>query len=196
MKVLYRDEHLLAVDKPSGLAVHRGWVDDEDTALDRARAIARTHVYPAHRLDRGTSGVLLFALSSEIAARLGEVFSSGGTQKVYRAIVRGHPPLEGLVDHPVRKGEERDSPRVPARTAFMRLATCEHPREGAHPLRYAFVEARPETGRLHQSGRQAVLPRDREDFAVVALVVFIHGPPHTSTQAGQQQDGYHSRPHG
>ena len=153
MKVLYRDEHLLAVDKPSGLAVHRGWVDDEDTALDRARAIARTHVYPAHRLDRGTSGVLLFALSSEIAARLGEVFSSGGTQKVYRAIVRGHPPLEGLVDHPVRKGEERDSPRVPARTAFMRLATCEHPREGAHPLRYAFVEARPETGRLHQIRR-------------------------------------------
>lgn len=152
MRVLYRDEHLLAVDKPSGLAVHRGWVDDEDTALDRARAIARMHVHPAHRLDRGTSGVLLFALSSEVASRLGVAFAEGGAHKVYRAIVRGHPPLEGVVDHPVRRGEERDSPRVPARTAFTRLATCEHPREG-HPLRYSWIEARPETGRLHQIRR-------------------------------------------
>lgn len=153
MKVLHRDEHLLAVDKPSGLAVHRGWVDDEITALDLARSIAGRHVYPAHRLDRGTSGVLLFALSPEIASRLGEAFGEGRTRKVYRAIVRGHPGPEGVIDHPVRRGEERDSPRVPAVTAWVRLATCEHPREGDWPLKYSLVEARPETGRLHQIRR-------------------------------------------
>lgn len=153
MRIVYRDEHLLAVDKPSGLAVHRGWVDDADTAVDRARVIANTQVFPAHRLDRGTSGVLLFALSSKVAARLGEIFTANEAQKTYRAIVRGHPPVEGLVDHPVRRGEERDSPRVPARTAFTRLSTCEHPREGERPLRYAWIEARPETGRLHQIRR-------------------------------------------
>ena len=63
MRVLFHDEHLLAVDKPSGLAVHRGWADEDDTALTRARAIARRHVHMVHRLERGTSGVLLFALT-------------------------------------------------------------------------------------------------------------------------------------
>ncbi len=146
MRVLFHDEHLLAVDKPSGLAVHRGWADEDDTALTRARSIARRHVHLVHRLDRGTSGVLLFALTKEIAAALCDRFAEGGPRKRYLAAVRGVPPEEGLIDHPVRRGEARDSPRVPARTAFRRIAT-------SSIVRYSLVEARPETGRLHQIRR-------------------------------------------
>jgi tRNA pseudouridine65 synthase len=76
--VLFRDDRLLAVDKPSGLLVHRGWGGDRVTALDLARRIAGRRVYPVHRLDRGTSGVLVFALDSEAARRLGGAFAGGG----------------------------------------------------------------------------------------------------------------------
>ena len=142
VNVLFLDEHLLAVDKPSGLIVHRGWADDEDTAVDRARAIAGD-VYPMHRLDRGTSGVLLFARSSEIASLLGAQIASN--QKRYVCAVRGRPPTEGVIDSPVRRGEEPE-PRVPAVTRFRLIATS--------PIaRYSLVEARPETGRLHQIRR-------------------------------------------
>jgi len=140
VNVLYRDEHLLAVDKPAGLVVHRGWADDEDTAADRARELVGARVFACHRLDRGTSGVLLFALSSEIASAITL------HRKRYLAAVRGRPAVEGVIDHPVRRGEERDSPRVPAVTEFTMLATS--------PIaRYSLVEARPLTGRLHQIRR-------------------------------------------
>lgn len=140
MEILYRDADLLVVDKPSGLLVHRGWADDDDTAADRARELVSARVFAAHRIDRGTSGVLLFALSSEVAAAITM------TEKVYWCAVRGRAPPEGLIDHPVRRGEERDSPRVPARTAFRLISTS--------PIaRYSLVEARPETGRLHQIRR-------------------------------------------
>ena len=140
MRVLFRDQYLLAVDKPSGLIVHRGWADDEDTAADRAREIVSARVFACHRIDRGTSGVLLFALSSEIAAA---IVLQG---KRYFAAVRGRPPASGVIDHPVRRGEERDSPRVPAVTEFTSIATS--------PIaRYSLVEARPLTGRLHQIRR-------------------------------------------
>lgn len=142
MNVLYLDEHLLAVDKPSGLIVHRGWADDEDTAVDRARAIAGD-VYPMHRLDRGTSGVLLFARSSEVASLLGAQITTN--RKRYLCAVRGRPPAEGVIDSPVRRGEEPE-PRVPALTRFRLIATS--------PIaRYSLVEALPETGRLHQIRR-------------------------------------------
>ncbi len=140
MQVLYRDQDLLVVDKPSGLVVHRGWADDDDTAADRVRALVGAPVFAAHRIDRGTSGVLVFALSAEVVAALTM------TRKVYLAAVRGRPPAEGLIDHPVRRGEERDSERVPARTWFRLVSTS--------PIaRYSLVEARPETGRLHQIRR-------------------------------------------
>jgi len=140
VNVLYRDDHLVAVDKPSGLIVHRGWADDEDTAADRVRALVGARVFACHRIDRGTSGVLLFALSSEVAAAITL------TGKKYLAAVRGRPPAEGVIDHPVRRGEERDSPRVPAVTEFTLIATS--------PIaRYSLVEARPQTGRLHQIRR-------------------------------------------
>jgi tRNA pseudouridine65 synthase len=142
--LLHVDEHLVVADKPSGLLVHRGWADDDDVALFRVRDAIGVHVYPVHRLDRGTSGVLLFARNEVVAAALSRAFEAGEVEKRYLALVRGNPPDAGVIDHPVPKKEQGD--RVPAVTEFSRLAlsTVE---------RCALVEARPLTGRLHQIRR-------------------------------------------
>lgn len=142
--ILYRDEHLVAVDKPSGMLVHRGWGDDGPFALNTVRDMLGAYLYPVHRLDRGTSGVLVFALSEAAAAALHGAFEAGEVKKRYLALVRGVAPVEGLIDHPIPRRE--GGPRVPARTSF-RLV-------GASPVeRCSLVEARPETGRLHQVRR-------------------------------------------
>jgi tRNA pseudouridine65 synthase len=142
LPVLYRDAVLLAVDKPSGLAVHRGAARDRTAALQIVRDLVGRHVHAVHRLDRATSGVLLFALDPATARRMQEKFEAGEVAKRYLALVRGIPPEEGMIDHPLPRAE--GGPRVPAVTAFRRLATFE---------RYALMEARPLTGRRHQIRR-------------------------------------------
>jgi tRNA pseudouridine65 synthase len=142
LPILYRDEVLLAVNKPSGMAVHRGWSQEREPALQRARDLAGRHVHPAHRLDRSTSGALLFAFDAEITRRMQERFESGEVVKRYITLVRGIPPDEGVIDHPIPRSP--GGPRVPAVTEFRRLATFE---------RYALVEALPRSGRLHQIRR-------------------------------------------
>ena len=142
MQVLYRDDALAVLAKPSGLLVHRGWDDDEDVAVTRARVALGRFVYPVHRLDRGASGALVFALSSEVAAALHAAFEDGRVEKRYLAAVRGVAPEAVTVDHPIPRRE--DGPRVPATTRVRRLAA------GAH---VSLVEAIPLTGRLHQVRR-------------------------------------------
>jgi tRNA pseudouridine65 synthase len=140
--VLYQDEDLLVVDKPSGLVVHRGWARDGEVVMTLARALAGRHVYPVHRLDRGTSGVLVMALAATVAKALGEAFEAGRVHKRYLALVRGIPPETGVIDHPIPRSP--GGPRVAAVTRYRRLATFE---------RYAWLEVVPETGRLHQVRR-------------------------------------------
>lgn len=141
--VLYRDEHLMVVDKPSGLLVHRGWARDEVVSMTLARDAIGQWVYPVHRLDRGTSGVLLFALDSSSAALIQEQFVAGEVTKRYWALVRGVPPESGVIDNPVPRKPKGD--RVPAVTEFRRLAVFEN--------RYSWIEVLPKTGRLHQIRR-------------------------------------------
>ena len=141
--LLFEDAHLAIVDKPSGMLVHRGWANDPVVAMTLLRDQLGRHVFPVHRLDRGTSGVLVFALSSETAAALQKQFEEGAVHKRYLALVRGIPKEgQGVVDHPVPKTE--DGPRVPAVTAWRRLWSGE---------RFSLVEAEPKTGRFHQIRR-------------------------------------------
>lgn len=144
LRVLFRDEHLVVADKPAGLAVHRGWARERDVAMTRVRDAIGAHVFPVHRLDRGTSGVLVFALSADVAGGFAQLFHTEAVEKTYLALVRSLPPERGLIDHPLPPGEDRHEARVPAQTAFVRLETFQ---------RYSLVEARPLTGRLHQIRR-------------------------------------------
>jgi len=142
LPLLYTDEALVAVGKPSGMAVHRGWSREKIVALTVVRDRLGRRVFPVHRLDRATSGVLVFALSPGMARRLQEQLEAGTACKRYLALVRGIPPESGVIDHPVPRSPA--GPRVPAVTTFRRLGTFE---------RYALLEVSPQTGRLHQIRR-------------------------------------------
>src|SRR5262249_30658212 len=99
---LYRDAHLVAVDKPSGLIVHpSGIAPDRDTCMSRLRDQIGRRVHPVHRLDRGASGVLVFGLDPEGTRRLAAAFAERQVRKEYLAVVRGVPPEAGTIDHPV-----------------------------------------------------------------------------------------------
>lgn len=160
--ILFRDDWLVAVDKPPGMLVHRSDIARAERrfALQLVRDSIGRQVWPVHRLDRGTSGVLLFALSAEIAAAVGRAFESDAVDKSYLALVRGWPDAHGVIDHPLARLREdgaRDPDREPqpAATQYTRLARLEiDAPDGPHATsRYALLELRPRTGRRHQLRR-------------------------------------------
>ena len=161
---IYRDPWLLAVHKPAGLLVHRSPIDKHETefALQYARALnGGEHVYPVHRLDRPTSGVLLFARDPDTARTVGQAMMAGEVSKTYLAVVRGWTPESGTIDHPLKdEPEDRrlrgtEQPVREALTHYRRLATTEIPVEieGYPTSRYSLVELYPKTGRKHQLRR-------------------------------------------
>lgn len=162
LPVLYRDDDLIAINKPAGLLVHRSPVDRRETrfALQILRDQIGQWVYPVHRLDKPTSGVLIFALNPKTAAILSQQFEQRQLYKHYLAIVRGWTPDEGLIDHPVRDDTDTKASieRGPARSAisrYRRLARIELPCfvERYPHTRYSLVELFPKTGRRHQLRR-------------------------------------------
>lgn len=133
----------VVVDKPSGLSVHRGWDASRDTLMHRVRDALGRWVYPVHRLDRATSGVVVLALDPETAGVLGESFREGRVEKEYVALVRGRIDEPGRVDHPIPGHEGGE--RVPAITDYSPIAVARD--------RYTLVRAWPRTGRQHQIRR-------------------------------------------
>jgi len=165
LKILFRDEHFVAVNKPAGLLVHRSDLDRHETefALQMVRDQMGRHVFPVHRLDRPTSGVLLFALSPEAARRAGEAFESDTVRKTYLAVVRGATKETAVIDYPLQelperfeaKNKDENLAAKEAVTAFQRLAMVELPFAlGKFPTaRYSLLEVRPRSGRRHQIRR-------------------------------------------
>lgn len=146
--MLHLDARVVAVSKPAGFVVHKSaMARDRIVVLQAVRDAIGKHLYPVHRLDRGTSGVLLFALDPDAARHFHASFDAGLSRKVYRAIVRGDfgavagsEPL--LVNYPVPKDE--DGEKVPAQTTFFleeSFGWC------------SLVRAEPATGRFHQIRR-------------------------------------------
>jgi tRNA pseudouridine65 synthase len=165
LPVLYRDEFLVAVHKPSRLLVHRSDIDRHETrfALQIVRDQLGCKVYSVHRLDKGTSGVLVFALQPEAGQVLTAQFEAQQVVKNYLAVVRGYPPEAGEIDHPLTrirddyewKGEQMEADTQAALTRYKRLATVElDAAVDKYPSsRYALVELEPMTGRRHQLRR-------------------------------------------
>jgi tRNA pseudouridine65 synthase len=162
LPILYQDDVLVVVRKPSGLLVHRSPIDRHETrfAVQLLRDQLGRHVFPVHRLDKGTSGALAFALDKAAATALAGQFAGQQVRKTYVAIVRGWPPASGVIDHPLDPVQDACAPTAnsapkPCRTAYRRLAMVELPvRVDRYPTsRYALVELEPETGRRHQLRR-------------------------------------------
>jgi tRNA pseudouridine65 synthase len=165
LEVVYADDHIIAINKPPGLLTHRSAIDRHETrfALQLLRDQVGQHVFPVHRLDKPTSGILLFALTRDCARQLSGQFSSRQVEKHYLAVVRGHCPDQGVIDHPLREKPDKmtdhralaDKPPQEAVTQFQRLARIELPIEvDRYPqTRYSLVQLQPGTGRRHQLRR-------------------------------------------
>ncbi len=153
VEVLYRDQHLIAVHKPAGLLVHRNaHAGREPFLLQMLRDELGQHLYPVHRLDRPTSGLLIMALSPQAAHALALQFANQEVGKTYLAVTRGFAPPQGLIDDPLKS---ESGSLQEARTEFTRLATAEIPHPvGPNPTaRYSLVRVCPKTGRTHQIRR-------------------------------------------
>lgn len=165
LPILYRDERLVAINKPAGLLVHRSDIDRHETrfALQMLRDQIGRRVYPLHRMDKPTSGVLLFALDIEAAQEMTALFTSRLVSKTYLAVVRGHAPPEGVIDYPLKEEHDpvadhaatHDKTVQAAVTLYRRLALAELPiAVGRYAsARYSLLEVMPHTGRKHQIRR-------------------------------------------
>ncbi len=161
LSIVYQDHYLVAIDKPAGLLVHKSPVDRRETlfAVQQLRDQIGQRVYPLHRLDKPTSGVLLFALSPEIVRQVAAGWAE--VRKDYLAVVRGFAPAEMLIDHPLRpdpddriKRPAKDEPQA-ALTQLKTLAQIDLPyRVDTYPSsRYSLVQCQPLSGRRHQLRR-------------------------------------------
>src|ERR1700761_2285729 len=105
LDIIYQDDHLIAINKPHGLLVHRSSIaaDVEEFAIQLLRDQIGQKVYPCHRIDRKTGGVLLFALNKETEIAMQQQFMNNEVEKRYLAIVRGFTDDEGVIDYPLRK---------------------------------------------------------------------------------------------
>ncbi|HZH43193.1 MAG TPA: pseudouridine synthase [Lysobacter sp.] len=154
--VLYADDALAVVAKPAGLMVHDSKLarGERDFLADRLRAQFVRPIHLVHRLDRATSGCLLFAFDRDTASALGHAMMGRDVEKAYLAVCRGWPDPEFVVDHPLDGGPGKPAKRD-AVTRFERLATVELPfaSGGFATSRYALLRAWPQTGRFRQIRR-------------------------------------------
>lgn len=151
LKILFQDDHIVAVNKPHGLLVHRTSMaaDANEFALQILREQLQKTVFPVHRIDRKTGGILVFALNKEIDSQMQQLFARRQVDKKYLAIVRGHTPDEVAIDYPL-KNEKRGLQE--ACTIFRTIDKAElNIPSGKHSTsRYSLVEVYPITGRMHQ----------------------------------------------
>lgn len=152
LEILYQDDYIVAINKPSGLLVHKSFYARDATvyAIQELRnQIGGQHVYPVHRLDRKTSGVLLFALNKEALKIMNDRFAAREVEKKYLAILRGWTVDELTIDYDLINDDEIKQNAI---TYFHRLQSVEIDLEfnNKPTSRYCLVEAIPETGRMHQ----------------------------------------------
>lgn len=165
LSILFQDDHLVAINKPSGLLVHRSEMDRYETqnAMRQLRNQLGQWVYLIHRLDKPTSGVLLFALDSETARRVIQSFKDKQISKSYLAVVRGFTKETERIDYPLKEIWDKmtdaladtDKPDQVAITEYQRLSTVELPFPvGRYPTaRYSLLKVNPITGRNRQIRR-------------------------------------------
>ena len=161
LRIIYQDDDIVVIDKPSGLLVHRSKMAQgvKEFALQMLRDQIGQRVYPVHRLDRPTSGILVFALSEQVLAEIARQFENCEVHKSYQCVVRGFTG-EGLIDHPLK--DPVDDRRLlkkgithEAKDAVSEYKTLAHyempwPSGKFATTRYSLVEVYPKTGRRHQ----------------------------------------------
>lgn len=157
--ILYQDADLVVIDKPSGFHVHppenrAEKVPRHKIILHQLRDQIGQRVYPLHRLDAATSGVLAFALHPEAASFWGKQFQERKVEKVYWTVVRGYLPDQGEINEPL--GSDSSGELLQSQTFYRTLARVEIPEKVGKrhaSARYSWLEVSPKTGRYHQIRR-------------------------------------------
>ncbi|MBN8681960.1 MAG: tRNA pseudouridine(65) synthase TruC [Chitinophagales bacterium] len=154
LEIIYEDEWFIGVNKPEAMLVHRTRISEDNRfVMQDLRDQIGQHVFTIHRLDRATSGVLLFGKSAEAAGALAEQFRDKALDKHYLSIVRGWAPDSGTVDYAVRDQDKPDAEFLPAVSHYRTLGRSEVPHAIGYKYqtaRFSLVEVMPETGRRHQ----------------------------------------------
>jgi tRNA pseudouridine65 synthase len=142
----------VAINKPHGLLVHRSPIaaDATEFAVQRLRNQLGQRVWPTHRLDRKTGGVLLFALSETANAAMQQQFMAGQVQKTYLALVRGYTPDTLTIDYPLRHPDTGAVQEAVTYLTTLRRTEIPLPHGPHATSRYSLVQLNPATGRMHQ----------------------------------------------
>jgi tRNA pseudouridine65 synthase len=165
LNILFQDEDIVVVHKPANMLVHKSMIDRHETEflMKILRDQIGQYVYPVHRLDKPTSGVILFALSSDIARVLAQQFEEHTIQKEYHAVVRGFAPESAFIDYALKekldpiadKKANKNKEAQDAQTQMLKLGELAMPIPvGRYPgARFSLVKLLPKTGRKHQLRR-------------------------------------------
>jgi tRNA pseudouridine65 synthase len=213
LSILYIDDYLVVVHKPANMLVHKSMIDRHETEflMKILRDQIGQYVYPVHRLDKPTSGVILFALSPDVARLLAQQFELHTIQKEYIAVLRGFAPERIAIDYALKeqldpiadKKAKQDKAPQEAQTDMLKLAELSLPiAVGRYPgARFSLVKLFPKTGRKHQlrrhmghishpiigdtnhgDGKQNQFARDHLNFSKLALCATKLSFTHPSTQ--------------
>lgn len=154
LEIIYEDEYLLCVNKPNNVLVHHAFhsrnVADEDSLLQIIENEKGLKVYPIHRLDRKTSGIILMAKQKEFVSKFQELFTNNEIQKTYYGVVRGFSPETKTIDTPVKGRDANVHKDALTYLKTLENVTLNIPVKPYDSSRYSLVELSPKTGRMHQ----------------------------------------------
>lgn len=154
LEIIFEDDYIICANKPNNMLVHHAYhsrnAAEEESLLQNIKNATNLKVYPIHRLDRKTSGVILLAKQKEYVSKFQELFTNNAIQKTYFGIVRGFSPNEKTIDSPVKGRDAKIHKEAFTLLKTINNITLNIPVKPYDSSRYSLVELTPKTGRMHQ----------------------------------------------
>lgn len=154
LQIVFEDDYLICVHKPNNMLVHHARhsrnVSDEVSLLQLIEEEKGLKVYPIHRLDRKTSGIILLAKETQFISKFQDLFTADEIQKTYYGVVRGFSPDTKVIDSPVKGRDANVHKEALTHLKTLEQVLLDIPVKPYDSSRYSLVELSPKTGRMHQ----------------------------------------------